>query len=35
VGNECKKLYEATTNHPIEQVGRRLRGLMSWVDTEA
>ena len=32
---EYKKLYEATTNHPIEQVGKKLRGLMSWVDTEA
>ena len=32
---EYKKLYEATTNHPIEQVGKRLRGLMSWVDSEA
>jgi ketol-acid reductoisomerase len=33
--NEYKKLYDATTNHPIEQVGKKLRGLMSWVDTEA
>jgi ketol-acid reductoisomerase len=32
---EYKKLYDATTNHPIEQVGKRLRGLMSWVDSEA
>jgi ketol-acid reductoisomerase len=23
------------TNHPIEQVGKKLRGLMSWVDSEA
>ena len=32
---EYKKYYEATTNHPVEQVGKRLRKLMSWVDTEA
>ncbi len=32
---EYKKLYEATSNHPVEQVGKRLRKLMSWVDTEA
>jgi ketol-acid reductoisomerase len=32
---EFKKYYEATTNHPVEQVGKRLRKLMSWVDTEA
>jgi ketol-acid reductoisomerase len=32
---EYKKLYDATTNHPIEQVGKKLRGLMSWVDSEA
>ena len=32
---EFKKYYEATTNHPIEKVGKQLRGLMSWVDTEA
>jgi ketol-acid reductoisomerase len=32
---EYKKLYEATTNHPVEQVGAKLRKLMSWVDTEA
>jgi ketol-acid reductoisomerase len=32
---EYKKLYEATTNHPIEKVGKQLRGLMSWVDSEA
>ena len=32
---EYKKLYDATTNHPIEQVGVRLRKLMSWVDQEA
>jgi ketol-acid reductoisomerase len=31
---EYKKLYEATTNHPIEKVGKQLRGLMSWVETE-
>jgi ketol-acid reductoisomerase len=32
---EYKRLYEATSNHPVEQVGKRLRKLMSWVDTEA
>jgi len=32
---EYKKYYEATTNHPVEQVGKRLRKMMSWVDTEA
>jgi ketol-acid reductoisomerase len=32
---EYKKLYEATTNHPVEKVGKQLRGLMSWVDSEA
>jgi ketol-acid reductoisomerase len=32
---EYKKLYEASTNHPIEVVGKKLRGLMSWVDSEA
>jgi ketol-acid reductoisomerase len=32
---EYKKLYEATSNHPVEQVGKRLRKMMSWVDTEA
>jgi len=32
---EYKKLYEATSNHPVEQVGKRLRKLMSWVDAEA
>jgi ketol-acid reductoisomerase len=32
---EYKKYYDATTNHPVEQVGKRLRKLMSWVDTEA
>jgi len=32
---EYKKLYDATTNHPIEKVGKQLRGLMSWVDSEA
>jgi len=32
---EYKKLYEATANHPIEKVGKELRGLMSWVDSEA
>lgn len=26
------KLQEAGEQHPIEEVGRRLRGLMSWVD---
>ena len=33
--NEFKKYYDATTNHPVEQVGKRLRKLMSWVDTDA
>jgi len=33
--NEFKKYYDATTNHPVEQVGKRLRKLMSWVNTEA
>jgi ketol-acid reductoisomerase len=33
--NEFKKYYDATTNHPVEQVGKRLRKLMSWVDSEA
>ena len=32
---EYKKYFEATTNHPVEQVGKRLRKLMSWVDTES
>jgi len=32
---EYKQLFDATTNHPIEQVGSRLRKLMSWVDQEA
>ncbi len=32
---EYKKYYEATANHPVEQVGKRLRKLMSWVETEA
>jgi ketol-acid reductoisomerase len=32
---EYKKYYEATINHPVEQVGTRLRKLMSWVNTEA
>ncbi|MBS2961791.1 ketol-acid reductoisomerase [Actinocrinis puniceicyclus] len=32
---EYKKYYDATTNHPVEQVGKRLRKLMSWVDAEA
>jgi ketol-acid reductoisomerase len=26
------KLVEAGEQHPIEEVGRKLRGLMSWVD---
>jgi ketol-acid reductoisomerase len=33
--NEYKKHYEATANHPVEQVGKRLRRMMSWVDAEA
>jgi len=32
---EYRKYYDATTNHPVEQVGKRLRKLMSWVDTDA
>jgi ketol-acid reductoisomerase len=32
---EYQKYYDATTNHPVEQVGKRLRKLMSWVDAEA
>jgi ketol-acid reductoisomerase len=32
---EYQKYYESATNHPVEQVGKRLRKLMSWVDTEA
>jgi len=27
-----KALREADRNHPVEQVGRRLRSLMSWID---
>ena len=29
---EFKKLREAGEQHPIEQVGRELRGMMAWVD---
>jgi ketol-acid reductoisomerase len=27
-----RKLQEAGEQHPIEETGRKLRGLMSWVD---
>ncbi len=29
---EFKELRAKAEQHPIEQVGRRLRGMMSWVD---
>ena len=32
-GPEFKALREKGEQHPIEAVGRELRGLMSWVDT--
>jgi ketol-acid reductoisomerase len=32
-GPEFKALREKAEQHPIEAVGRHLRGLMSWVDT--
>jgi len=33
--SEYKRLYEMTADHPVEQVGKRLRKMMSWVDAEA
>ena len=30
---EFKALRAKAEQHPIEKVGRELRGLMSWVDT--
>jgi ketol-acid reductoisomerase len=32
-GPEFIAFREKAEKHPIEQVGRHLRGLMSWVDT--
>jgi ketol-acid reductoisomerase len=32
---EYKKYAEASANHPVEEVGRKLRKMMSWVDTGA
>ena len=29
-----KKMYEADKNHPIEQVGRELRKMFSWMEAK-
>ena len=29
-----KKLYEADKNHPVEEVGKKLRGMMPWLDAK-
>jgi ketol-acid reductoisomerase len=34
-GPEFKALRAKAEQHPIEAVGRHLRGLMSWVDTSS
>jgi hypothetical protein len=33
-GSKFKALYEKDYNHPIEEVGRKLRKMMKWIDVK-